>query len=142
MYIIIYKKRKGETHMTLGDLIKEYAEKNSMTQFVKDSGISKAYVYMLINNRNTCGEPIVPSITIIKKAAKGMHCNPDDIFCQLDYGFTVKANKKHKPKPIILAPELKPLEKKLLSNARKCTDSEIELTINFMKQLRKLRKEV
>ena len=38
--------------MTLGEIIKEYAEEHSMTQFIKDSGLSKAYVYMLINNKN------------------------------------------------------------------------------------------
>lgn len=138
-YIIIYKKGKANT-MTLGDLIKEYAKQNSMQKFLEDSGISKAYVYMLINNRNSLGEPIVPSIPTIKKAAKGMHCNIDDIFYQLDDSYTIKVNSKQKQKPVLLIPEYSPATKKLISLTRKCTEEEIETTIIFLKQLRKQHK--
>ena len=37
--------------MTLGDIIKEYLETHTVSEFVEDSGISKAYTYNLINNR-------------------------------------------------------------------------------------------
>lgn len=70
--------------MTLGDFIKEYAAEHTMTEFIRDSGLSKAYVYMLVNNRNNNGEPIVPSIETIKKVAKGVHKSFDEVFCALD----------------------------------------------------------
>ena len=78
--------------MTLGAIIKEYTEEHSMTQFIKDSGLSKAYVYMLINNKNNKGEPIVPSIETIKKVADGMHADFDEVFNKLDYDFMVRVN--------------------------------------------------
>ena len=82
--------------MTLGEIIKEYAEEHSMTQFIKDSGLSKAYVYMLINNKNKNGEPIEPSIETIKKVATGVHSTFDAVFNRLDYGFEVR-RKDDKP---------------------------------------------
>lgn len=33
--------------MKLGEIIKEYAEEHSISSFINDSGLSKAYVYML-----------------------------------------------------------------------------------------------
>lgn len=75
--------------MTLGEIIKNYCDEHSITQFIKDSGISKAYVYMLIANKNNKGEPITPSIETIKKVAVGMHKSFDEIFNQLDYDFIV-----------------------------------------------------
>lgn len=84
--------------MTLGDIIREYASDHSMTQFIRDSGLSKAYVYMLINNRNNKGEPIVPSIDTINKAAKGMHKTFDEVFNSLDPDMmvTTKVEKTHR----------------------------------------------
>jgi len=70
--------------MTLGEIIREYTNKHSMTKFLKDSGLSKAYAYMLINNRNNSGAPIVPSIETIKKVAAGTHQSFNEIFALLD----------------------------------------------------------
>ncbi len=75
--------------MTLGEIIKEYSEDHSISQFIKDSGLSKAYVYMLIANKNNKGEPITPSIETIRKVAKGMHISFDEIFNRLDFDFMV-----------------------------------------------------
>lgn len=70
--------------MTLGDLIREYTAEHSMTAFLKDSGLSKAYTYMLINNRNNNGAPIVPSIETIKKVSNGIHRDFNEVFSILD----------------------------------------------------------
>lgn len=70
--------------MTLGDIIKDYCSSHSKAQFARDSGLSKAYTYMLINNRNKNGEPITPSMETIKKAATGMHTTFDAVFNRLD----------------------------------------------------------
>jgi hypothetical protein len=70
--------------MTLGEIIKEYVDEHSVAQFIKDSGISKAYVYMLINNKNNKGNAITPSIETIKKVAKGVHDSFENVFNRLD----------------------------------------------------------
>lgn len=78
--------------MTLGEIIRQYGEDHSISQLIKDSGLSKAYVYMLMNNKNNKGEPIVPSIETIKKVAEGMHTDFEDVFNKLDYDFEVRVN--------------------------------------------------
>ena len=70
--------------MTLGDMMREYTADHTMTRFLKESGLSKAYAYMLINNKNNNGAPIVPSIETIKKVAKGIHKDFNDVFSALD----------------------------------------------------------
>lgn len=75
--------------MTLGDIIRAYTAEHSMSQFLKDSGLSKAYTYMLINNKNNSGAPIVPSVETIKKVAKGVHRDFNDVFAELDPDMSV-----------------------------------------------------
>lgn len=71
--------------MTLGDIINEYCKEHSKADFIRDSGLSRNYTYMLIKGTNsTSGAPIKPSIDTIKKAAKGMHTSFDEIFNKLD----------------------------------------------------------
>ena len=78
--------------MTLGEIIRQYGEDHSISQLIKDSGLSKAYIYMLMNNKNNKGEPIVPSLETIKKVAEGMHTDFEDVFNNLDYDFEVRVN--------------------------------------------------
>lgn len=73
--------------MTLGQIIKAYREENhmSMDDFAKSSGLSKAYISQLEKNRNPkTGEPPVPSMGTIGKAASGMFMTFDELFSQLD----------------------------------------------------------
>lgn len=73
--------------MTLGQIIKTYRDENrmSMDDFAKASGLSKAYISQLENNLNPkTGEPPVPSINSIKKAANGMFMTFDELFSELD----------------------------------------------------------
>ena len=68
--------------MTLGEIIKNYRAEHdmSMDDFVKASGLSKAYISMLENNRNPkTNRPIIPSIDTYNKAAKGMRMNVTDL---------------------------------------------------------------
>ena len=93
--------------MTLGDLIKDYVEEYSIADFVRDSKISRAYVYQLIENKNSNGSKIVPSIETIKKVSKGLHKDFDEIFNLLDYDFVIKVNgKKEIPLRIKIVPEI------------------------------------
>ena len=73
--------------MTLGQIIRAYREENSMSmdRFAKASGLSKGYISQLENNLNPkTGEPPVPSMATIKKAANGMFMSFDELFNQLD----------------------------------------------------------
>ena len=73
--------------MKLGEIIKEYREKNhlSMSEFSKRSGISKGYVGMLESGLNPAtGKPIKPSLDVIQKVASGMRTDFDTLFRQLD----------------------------------------------------------
>ena len=69
--------------MKLGQIVKEYRTKNNMTMdtFAKRSGISKSYISMLENEkRPSSGKEVVPSISIIKKAADGMRIDFEELF--------------------------------------------------------------
>ena len=72
--------------MTLGELIATYlAEKgNTMTDFSRESGISRAYAYMLMKNKNNDGGQITPSMDTVKKVAKGIHIPFDAVVQMLD----------------------------------------------------------
>lgn len=87
--------------MTLGDFIKEYVKDHTMTEFIKDSGLSKAYVYMLVNNKNNNGEPIVPSIDTIKKVAKGIHKSFDELLFALDPDLVVSTGRSNVEQPAL-----------------------------------------
>lgn len=68
--------------MTLGDMIKSYRTEHdmSMDDFARASGLSKAYISMLENNKNPkTNRPIIPSIETYKKAAKGLKMNAGDL---------------------------------------------------------------
>lgn len=72
--------------MKLGQIIKEYRQKNniSMDTFAKRSGISKGYISMLENEkRPASGKEVIPSIAIIQKAAEGMRIDFDDLFAMM-----------------------------------------------------------
>ena len=74
--------------MRLGEIIKEYRKRTHKTlkDFAYDSNISVSYLSMLENNSipSTTGKEILPSIDIIKKCAKGMNIEFDDLFKMLD----------------------------------------------------------
>ena len=97
--------------MTLGQIIRAYREENSMSmdRFAKASGLSKGYISQLENNLNPkTGEPPVPSMATIKKAANGMFMSFDELFNQLDDNMKVSVSpeKVRMAKKAIRIPEL------------------------------------
>ena len=81
--------------MTLGQIIRAYREENSMSMdsFAKASGLSKGYISQLENNLNPkTGEPPVPSVNSIKKAANGMFMSFDELFSQLNDNMKVSVS--------------------------------------------------
>lgn len=73
--------------MTLGDLVKNYREKNNITmdEFSKTCSLSKGYISMLENNTNPRNnKPIAPTLPTIKKIALAMNVDVDSILDALD----------------------------------------------------------
>lgn len=73
--------------MTLGEIIYKYRSDHSisMETFAKQSGMSKQYISILEKNCHPkTGKPVIPSITMISKAARGMGISFDDLFSMID----------------------------------------------------------
>ena len=129
--------------MKLGEIIKEYAMDHSISSFINDSGLSKAYVYMLINDKNNKGEPIVPSIETIKKVAAGVHSTFEDVFNKLDYDFVVKVEGgKTAYENIGSAKKTQSIfdnkEMRLLIDAAKdCTPEDLQMAVDLLTRLKR-----
>ena len=121
--------------MTLGEIIKDYVEEHSISGFIKDSGLSKAYVYMLINNRNNKGEPIVPSIETIKKVADGTHTSFEEVFNKLDYDFIVKVEGANELPPESEISKSKEM-KQLLKEAKDSKPEALKMASELLKKLK------
>lgn len=81
--------------MTLGDLISNYlAAGNTMADFSRDSGLSRAYAYLLIKNKSNGGGKITPSIDTVKKVSKGIHIPFDAVIQMLDDDMVIRIEEK------------------------------------------------
>lgn len=81
--------------MTLGDLISNYlAAGNTMADFSRDSGLSRAYSYLLIKNKSNGGGKITPSIDTVKKVSKGIHIPFDAVIQMLDDDMVIRIERK------------------------------------------------
>ena len=106
--------------MDIGVLIRRYRTDNDLTlrEFASRCGTSHSYIAMLENNKNSkTGEPIVPTIAMIKKLSKGMNVSVndlismcDDIPISLDTSIDIKLAQKNSPEE----PKLSEREKALL----------------------------
>lgn len=73
--------------MTLGDFIKAYREKNDLSQrqFADKSGVSNGYISMLEKNENPkTGQPLSPSMPVLKKIASAMGMTVNDLCSFVD----------------------------------------------------------
>ena len=73
--------------MTLGQFVKEYRERNNLSQrqFAIRCGLSNSYIHMLESQKNSkTGKPIVPNISSIKKISKAVGCTIDYILLNCD----------------------------------------------------------
>lgn len=80
--------------MYLGELIKEYIEKHSVKDFLDKSGLSRAYTYMLINNKNNHGEAPKPSIDTIKTVATAIGKPFQEVLSSLDEDMIISITPK------------------------------------------------
>ena len=73
--------------MTLGDLIKNYRDRNNITigEFASACSLSKGYISMLENNINPrTNKPISPTLPSMAKVASGMGIELDALLKMLD----------------------------------------------------------
>ena len=72
--------------MTLGEYIKKYREEHelSIRGFAAQVGISPQYVINIENGKNNLGTPVVPSMTIYSKIAKGTGLTEIELLEMLD----------------------------------------------------------
>ena len=73
--------------MTLGEIVKEYREKQGLSQrqFASACNLSNGYISMLEKNVNPkTGQPMAPSLLAIKKIADMMHVSLNDLLSQAD----------------------------------------------------------
>ena len=73
--------------MTLAELLKDYREKTGLSQrqFALKCGVSNANISMIENNLNPkTGQPITPSLPMLKKIANGMNISLDELLLKTD----------------------------------------------------------
>lgn len=73
--------------MTLSELIKEYRQQNGLSQrqFAVKCGVSNVHISMLENNRNPkTGQPLTPTLPMLKKIADGMSISLDRLLAITD----------------------------------------------------------
>ena len=73
--------------MTLGEFIKAYRDKNDLSQrqFADKSGVSNGYISMLEKNENPkTGQPLSPSMPVLKKIAAAMGMTVNDMCSFVD----------------------------------------------------------
>lgn len=82
--------------MTLGDVIKEFRELNtlSMEEFAKMSNLSKSYISMLENNKDPRGNPIRPSIETFDKVATTIGVDLDTLISKVEQDVIVNLKKQ------------------------------------------------
>lgn len=112
--------------MDIGLLVKQYRQANNLTlrEFAARCGTSHSYIAMLENHKNSkTGEPIVPTIAMLKKLSQGM-CMPineliavcDDMPISLDSDNDLKLDLQ------LFAKENTPEEPKLTEGERMLLD--------------------
>lgn len=81
--------------MHLGELINKYRKSNKMTMeaFAEKSGLSKGYISMLEKNQNPAsGNPIAPSVQVIKQVSDAIGMDFNDVMNSLDDDYIVSLN--------------------------------------------------
>lgn len=85
--------------MTLGDLIRDYRERNklSLEDFAKLAQLTRPYIWMLEKNKNTKNnKPIIPSAATLKKVAIAMNMPVGALLESLDENYPVRLESKIK----------------------------------------------
>lgn len=126
--------------MDIGLLIKQYRQSNNLTlrEFATRCGTSHSYIAMLENNKNSkTGEPIVPTIAMIKKISKGIGISVNDLIAicddmpiNLDDSTDIKLTENQNSPT---EPQLNEGEKMLLDLFRQIPDEQKEMVLRMIR---------
>jgi transcriptional regulator with XRE-family HTH domain len=128
--------------MTLGEFIKQYRERNNLSQrkFAIRCGLSNGYISMLEDGKNPkTGKPLVTKIENIMKIASAMGYTLTDLFESIDdmeidiSAFQGTAAKATEPSSMVLSAR----ERDLVSLFRLLTDEEQEHVLQTAKMIAK-----
>ena len=73
--------------MYIGNIVKEYRYDNkiSLREFAEKCGVSHGYIGMLEGGKNSkTGEPIIPTIAMMKKIAHGLGLSVNELIAKCD----------------------------------------------------------
>lgn len=118
--------------MRLSELIKLYRSSQHLSQddLAALAGISKPYISMLENEKNTkTGKPIVPSILTLQKLSKAMGLDFDDFIKKIDDDVTISISEKDFPKAHFCKLNCTDSEKDLIKKYR-CLSPEGKATVD------------
>lgn len=107
--------------MKLSELIKSFRVTHHLSQddFSSMSGLSKPYISMLENEKNTkTGKPIVPSIVTVQRIAKAMGMDLDSLLKKIDDDVTISISESNSPKSCLCPMACTEHEKELLKMYR------------------------
>ena len=81
--------------MTIGDVIKEFRKLNELNleEFGKMCGLSKSYISMLENSKDSRGNPVNPSLETIDKIASAIGVDTDALVGQIDQDVVINRKK-------------------------------------------------
>lgn len=77
---------RGETNMTIGEIIKDYRKRNNLSQreFALRCKLSNGSISIIERGVNPkTGEPIIPSLPTLNTIAKGMNITIDELLEQI-----------------------------------------------------------
>ena len=128
--------------MNLGEFVKQYREKNNLSQrkFALRCGLSNGYISMLEDGKNpSTGKPLVPKIENVMKIASAMGYDLGTLFDMIDdmdvdiSAFIPKTSKNASADTDTLTDK----ERQLLDLFRLLTDDEQELVLKTAKLIAK-----
>lgn len=122
--------------MDIGSIIKGYRQRNniSLRDFATKCGTSHSYIAMLEAGKNSkTGEPIVPSLIMLNKIAKGLGMTINELVEQCD-DMPISLTMDDK-KPTDDDGELSENRKKLIQFAQTVPEDKVDLVIRIMKSI-------
>ena len=126
-HVYIEKQPQKATVMKLGDIIREYRQRNkiSMGDFAKASGLSKPYVSMLEADKNSNGgKPIKPSVDTLMKVSSAVGVTLDELLRKLG-----------DEEIYLRQPEFSEEETMLVDGYRELNDEGKRLVVGMIRQL-------
>lgn len=120
--------------MKLSDLIKGYRASNGLSQddMAALSGLSKPYISMLENEKNTkTGKPIVPSLHTLQKLSHAMNMELDDMIKKIDDDTVISISEIPSPKKKLCSMNCTSHEKEILRKYR-CLPAPVQGAVDAM----------